>query len=297
MSTHLVIGSSGLVGCHLVAEAGLIGQSVVSADLQPLGDARHVDISRPGDAAGLIRAVAPTIVSLPAGMSHVDGCESDPATSWAINVAPLVDIVHACNEVGAHLVFFSSDYVFDGADGPYAEDDPVRPISVYGQHKVAAEHVIATQARSWLIVRTTVVYGTEPAGKNFVARLVSQLSDGREVMVPADQIGTPTSARGLAVAAVALAERGHVGVVNVAGPDLMDRYEFARLAAQAFGLPTSLLAPVTTESLGQIAPRPLRAGLISARVAQLGLSHALIPPQQGLDELAGTLTASGDPGS
>src|SRR6185369_7789495 len=120
-------------------------------------------------------------------------------------------------------------------------------------------------AAAWpgaLILRTTVVYGPEPQGKNFVYQLRKSLEAGRELRVPMDQVSSPTYNADLARASVELVERQCNGLWNVAGPDVINRYEFSRLAARAFGLDASLLKPVPTSELKQRAGRPLAAGLV-----------------------------------
>jgi dTDP-4-dehydrorhamnose reductase len=159
------------------------------------------------------------------------------------------------------MVFFSSDYVFDGVNGPYSEDDATHPISVYGETKLAAESFIRKILDDFLIIRTTIVYGCEELGKNFCYRLINTLKSGQRIRVPTDQIGTPTYAHNLSEVVIDLIENNRSGIYNVVGCDVADRYEFAKRVCAVFGLNEKLLIPVTTSELNQKAPRPLKAGL------------------------------------
>jgi dTDP-4-dehydrorhamnose reductase len=214
----------------------------------------------------LVNRLKPDVIYLPAALTNVDYCELHPESSYAVNVLGPHNVVHKASFLGTKIVFFSSDYVFDGVKGPYSEDAPVNPICTYGLHKVIAEHCVALQGQRHLIVRTTVVFGWERLGKNFVQRLIANLSRGESVPAPVDQIGSPTYAPDLAKAVVQLVEAGGEGLYHVVGSASASRYHLALAAAEAFGLDTSLIRPVTTDQLSPVAPRPLRAGMQTVRL-------------------------------
>jgi dTDP-4-dehydrorhamnose reductase len=273
--TALVIGASGLVGTALMRalrDAGVAAVGTYGAHAQP--GLRPLDVRDAAAVRACIADTAARVVYLPASLTNVDYCETHPDESMATNVDG-VRHVAAC---GVRVVYFSSDYVFAGDAGPYRESDPVCPISVYGRHKVLAEQTLDAGA---LILRTTVVYGPEAQGKNFVHRLVQTLREGKTMRVPADQIGSPTYAPNLGRAAVALERRGATGVYHLAGPERASRYDFARAAAITFGLDPAGLRPVTTAELGQDAARPLNAGMVCAK-AQAELSFPLVGYHEGL---------------
>jgi len=162
----------------------------------------------------------------------------------------------------ARFVYFSTDYVFDGRGGPYAEDDPPNPLSVYGRAKEEAERTL-TEAlgEAQLTVRTTWVFGPERQGKNFAYQLAKTLGAGRPLVCPSDQVSNPSYGPDVARAVIALTEEGRSGLVHVAGPDRIDRVRFARSLANAFGLDAGLIEARTTAELGQPAARPLDGGL------------------------------------
>lgn len=258
----LVVGASGLVGGFLLSALGRRGVPAAGTYARhPAPGLVHLDLLDRKELAAVLDRHRPAVVYCPAAEPNVELCEARPSETWLLNVGTAEALAAAAAARGIRVVYFSSDYVFDGERGPYLEDDPPSPISAYGRQKLAAERVIA-KVPSHVIVRTTVVYGWEPQQKNFVVRLVDRLRRGERMKVPADQLGSPTYAPNLADVAVALGQgRGHRGVFNVVGPEVLDRYAFAVLVARTFGLDERLLDAVSTESLHQLAARPLRAGL------------------------------------
>ncbi|MBE0670552.1 MAG: SDR family oxidoreductase [Anaerolineales bacterium] len=268
MNKHLVIGASGMVGEHLFTALRELGREAIATYNQTFfPSASHLNIIDKDKITELLKAVGPDIVHLPAALTNVDYCENHPQESYAINVAGVQNVVQAANGAGARLVYFSTDYIFDGKNGPYSEEAPANPISEYGRQKLEAEHYIALFAKDYLIIRTTVVYGWERQGKNFIYRLIKSLKEGMSVKVPVDQIGSPTYANNLAQIAISLAETSLRGVLNIAGSSLVNRYEFAKKAAQIFSLDENLILPVKTASLSQSAKRPMEAGLLTAKVS------------------------------
>jgi dTDP-4-dehydrorhamnose reductase len=134
-------------------------------------------------------------------------------------------------------------------------------------------------------VRTSGVFGDEPARKNFVCQLERSLRDGRPFIVPSDQLITPTYAPSLAVAVVSLLRTGANGIVHAAGPRILPRVEFAQMICVAFTLDPALIVPRPTTELGLAAPRPRRAGLADDKVRLL-LGRALMDPEEGPREMA-----------
>jgi len=286
MSRHLIIGASGQVGEHLALAASLAEfETLGTYYSHPVEGMQQLDIRNRSDVQSLLTTVRPAVVYLPASLTNVDYCEMHPEKGYAANVIGVCNVVQAVNDIGARLVYFSSDYIFDGKAGPYHEDDPANPICEYGQQKVIAEHYVALHACDYLIVRTTVVYGWERQRKNFVCRLLSALEAGNILRVPVDQVGNPTYTPNLAQAVIELVCSGAKGVYHVVGPERVNRYEFACEAARAFGLDASLVKGVPTCELGQVAPRPLNAGMVAKKAAN-ELKISLVGYKEGLTMMA-----------
>lgn len=229
----------------MIAVTGSTGQ-VGSALLRAIPGARGVpraDLDRLADADILVHCAA---------ITAVDWCEDHPAEARAVNV----DLTRRMARAAKHLIYLSTEYVFDGRGGPYGEDDPPNPLSVYGRTKLEGEEA-AREAPKWTIVRSTVIFSHAPGERNFLMQVLG----GRPMRVPRDQVSNPTLASNLAEAVAEIAGRGLAGVWNVVGSDRLNRYDFAMRIAKRFGLDASKLAPVETRELGQKAPRPLEAGL------------------------------------
>jgi dTDP-4-dehydrorhamnose reductase len=278
----LVIGASGQVGAALLDALRARGHEAVGTyahhaekGLTPLDVTDRAAVER------AVREARPDWVLCPAGLTHVDYCEEHPAEAFAINCEAASHAAREAGGAGAGFVFYSTEYVFDGEYGPYAEEDATRPLSVYGRSKREGERAVLAENARALVVRTTVVYGPDRQGKNFVCQLKRNCRSGQGMRIPVDQVSSPTYNVDLAQATVELCERDLRGVYHLAGDGVLDRFAFARLACEVFGLDPSGLTPVTTAALGQKAPRPLKGGLSIAKARGV-LATPLRSPEAGL---------------
>lgn len=267
MKRLLVVGATGFIGSYLLKRFSIGGWEVIGSYFtHPERGFFYMDITNASETLNVFRKISPNVVCLSAANPNVDYCEEHPSETEKINVEGTKNVALACREIGAKLVYFSSDYVFDGTSGPYGEEDIPNPISVYGRQKLASERIIMDILNDYIIARITVVYGWENRGKNFIERLSRFLEDRKEVKVSMDQIGSPTYVENLADMIFALVETKASGVFNVCGSDLMSRYEFACRAAQICGWDTSYIKPVSTAELRQRASRPLNAGMKTDKI-------------------------------
>ena len=284
----LVIGGTGLVGGSLLrAMPRTFHITMGTYQSRPTEGMRPLDITDGVAVKALVNEFRPTVIFLAAALTAVDYCETHEDEARRLNVAGAEAVAKAAAIVQAKLVYFSTEYVFDGTAGPYDEDAPVSPQGVYALTKLDAERVIQATSPESLIIRTTVVFDWDPGSKNFAMQVWEKLRAGESMRVPNDQIGNPTLARYLATASVRLAERAVHGVVNVVGADRVPRSEFAVRLAHGLDLDPGLIEPVSTSSLNQIAPRPLAAGLRTEKAAGL-----LREPPPTLDEEIALFVAS-----
>jgi dTDP-4-dehydrorhamnose reductase len=285
----LVIGASGQVGAALMRALRERGHDAIGTYAHHGADGLGaLDVTDRGAVERAIEDARPDWVLCPAGLTHVDYCEEHPADAFAINRDGPLEAARLAQRAGAGFVFYSTEYVFDGVQGPYAEDDPVRPLSAYGRSKWEGERAVVDEIPRAVVVRTTVVYGPDRQEKNFVYQLIRNCRGGQPMRIPADQISSPTYNEDLAHATVELCERDLHGVYHLAGDGILDRFAFARLACEVFELDPSKLTPVDTSTLGQKAPRPLRAGLLIAKARAL-LHTPLRSPESGLRAMRAAL--------
>lgn len=259
----LVVGATGQIGQQMMRSLGDRALPTTRSVNTP-GGWLHLDLAELTTPAAvdllLCGRELSTIYCL-GGFTNVDGCEDDQDLAYATNCRGPAMLASAARVRGIPFVYFSTEYVFDGNDGPYQENSPANPLSVYGKSKWQGELAVLQAYSDALILRTTVVYGPDSGEKNFVYSLMRNLSAGRTMRVPEDQVSTPTYNRDLAATTLALVERKATGIFHVCGPERMGRLEFARSVAGHLGLDSRLLDGRPTSALGQRALRPLSAGL------------------------------------
>src|SRR4051812_11428263 len=143
-----------------------------------------------------VKAFAPDVIVHCGALTHVDYCETHEEESYTQTVQSTKNIIKVANDCGARMVYLSTDYVFDGTAGPYLEDAPINPLSIYGHHKLQAEQNVLSDAPQPLVLRVTNVYGDEARGKNFIVRIMQQCKDGVKLTLklPYDQYANPTNA-------------------------------------------------------------------------------------------------------
>lgn len=268
--TTLIIAASGLVGRSLMDRLSKSGAAPVGTYAnRPSAGLRHLDITDASQLADCITALRPQTIYLTSALTHVDYCEDHEEVARRINVLGPRRVAEEARRTGAKLVFYSTEYIFDGADGPYDEDAAPNPLSVYGRTKLEAENVIRGILEDALILRTTVVFGWDQQSINFAMQIYDRVQKGLEMTIPADQLSSPTWAGYLADVSVRLMESGVSGVVNVVGRDTVSRTEFARSLVKLFGGKPERVIPVSTASLRQKAARPLRGGLRTEKLRDL----------------------------
>jgi len=267
---ELVIGASGLAGQSLIRALRQRSHNVVGTYAsRPRDGLRLLDFTDAAQIRDCFAALQPKTIYLAGALTHVDYCEEHPEEAQRRNLDAPKRIAQEAAQLGAKLIFYSTEYVFDGKNGPYDEEAGPRPLSVYGKTKWDAEEAIRDLCADALIIRTTILYGWDCESLNFAMQIYQRVKSGAEMTIPSDQIGNPTLVDYLAEASIDLVQRNVSGVVNVVGKDLLPRSEFARALVKNFGGNPERVIPVTTASLRQKAARPLRGGLRTEKVTRL----------------------------
>ncbi len=216
----------------------------------------------------------PSIVLNAAAFHKVERCETEPALALATNESGARNVARAAATGDARCIFVSTDYVFDGTSGlPYAEDDPVSPISMYGRSKVAGERAVLESASDALVIRTSGLFGhagSSGKGGNFVETIIAKAENDETISVVDDQVFSPTSTRDLAERILLLAE-GHVpaGIYHATNDGQCSWYELARMTLDQAGLPADL-SPTRTDPNGPVR-RPPFSVLLDSKGMALGL--------------------------
>ena len=234
----------------------------------------------------IINTTAPDILINLAAMTNVDACELNPKLAGEINVAGLQ---HICDSFKGKIIHLSTDYVFDGTSGPYKEDDPLNPISIYGKTKLASEHILLEKDIKNLVIRGNVLYDYSPhTSASFLNWVVSSLKGNQEIKVVEDQFNNPTWTRSMSDIIELSIENDLEGIIHWGDSVHISRYEFAKLIAKKFSLNESLIKPVLTSELNQPARRPLQSGLSTEKLVNM---LDIIPPSidDCLDEIIKTI--------
>lgn len=209
----------------------------------------------------------PDVIVHCGAMTHVDLCESQPEESYQKTVQSTINVIALARQCGARMVYLSTDYVFDGKEGPYREDAAVNPLSVYARHKLEAEQLTLKEVPEALVLRVTNIYGDEERGKNFVARIIEQCKAGQKLTLklPYDQFASPTNAYDIARAMYVLLRDRKSGIYHIGSTDYMNRVALALRVLQYFPGAAYDLIPMNTEALNQPAARPLYGGFVTAK--------------------------------
>lgn len=242
----------------LTGARGLLG-----TELTEVVGRRHLVIGLSRDACDVtsptvpetLSALHPDLVIHAAAYTDVDGCERDPERAFRINGEGTGRVAAACRQLRVPLLYFSTDYIFDGAKGaPYHEDDPPNPLSVYGRSKWEGEVQVRRHLEEYFIVRTAWLYGR--SGRSFVRTILEQARGGKTLRVVDDQIGSPTSGADLAEGVLELIEKAPFGVYHLTNSGHCTRFAFAQAILVEAGLSGVTLLPISSRELHRPAPRP-----------------------------------------
>jgi len=267
----LVTGARGQLGTDLV--------QLLSGSYEVIGvDIDEVDIRDDSRVSPLIQSVRPDIVLHSAAFTDVDGCESDRRAAEAVNVDGTYNIARSCRDIGARMVFYSTDYVFAGdKDSPYVETDPTDPRTVYGMTKLQGERKVAELLEDHAILRIAWLYGAH--GKNFVKTMVRlgeqqlRAKDAGETVQPLkvvdDQRGNPTWTVEVALQTAKIIESGLTGIIHCTAEGETSWYSFARTLFEQLHMDVQL-RPCATREFPRPAPRPARSSLENQRLKESG---------------------------
>lgn len=243
------------------------------------------DITNREQVKRIVYDFCPDYIVNAAAFTNVDKSETEREQAWKVNVKAVEYIAEAARVIDAHLIHISSDYVFNGKNGPYSENAMPNPIGYYGRTKLASENALKISGTIYTILRTNVLYGTAPDSRpDFVKWVVESLRNKKNIRIVTDQVNNPTFIDDLVQGISKIIEFGRTGIYHIGGREFLSRFEFTNIIADYFHLDKSLVTPITTEELNQRARRPLKSGLITLKAeTELGYKPHLIP--EALEEM------------
>ena len=296
MKKILVTGSNGLLGQKLVklildkGEFELIATSRGEnriADLYPSMQYYGLDICNEMEVNKLLDDLKPEYVINTAAMTNVDLCETEKENCWDLNVNSVQYLINACKKNNSHLIHLSTDFIFDGEDGPYDEEAIANPVSYYGESKLEAEKLLKASSCDWAILRTVLVYGIshDMSRSNIILWVKESLENGKEIKVVNDQWRTPTLAEDLAMGCYLTVQKNARGVFNISGKDFLSPYEMAVKTADYFGLDKGLMEEVDGSVFTQTAKRPPKTGFLLDKAVK-ELNYSPVSFEEGIKVLA-----------
>lgn len=293
----LVLGANGQVGFELLTALAPLGEVIgaTRSGRLPGGSAcERADLGAPASLADLVDRIGPDVVINAAAYTAVDRAEDEPEAAWAANAEAPTRLASTCARVGARLIHYSTDYVFDGhSRRPWRESDPVAPLGEYGRSKRAGEEgVMASGGRHW-IFRTSWVYGAR--GNNFLRTMLRLGAERDHLRVVADQTGSPTPSRLVAAATAAALARGgpERGLWHMTCSGSTTWHGFAealfRGAVAAGLLPRApLIEPIASTDWPTRAHRPMYSCMDISRL-HADFDLRLQSWERGLDQVIGEL--------
>lgn len=273
MKKLLLTGAGGFLGWHLC--------QLTQADWEVYGTFHSRAVEMPGvrlfpidltdfeSVKQFVQAVQPDAIIHTAALSSPNACESDPDTSYRINVLASCNLAGLSADAGIPCVFTSSEQVFDGSKPPYREADPVCPINRYGEHKAAAEAGMQERCPDAIICRMPLMFGAAPTAKSFIQPWTETLRTGGSIHLFTDEIRNPVSGYAAAQGILIALEKAS-NILHLGGKERLSRYAIGCLLAEALGVPATQLNPCRQKDVRMTAPRPLDASLDSSLAFSLG---------------------------
>jgi len=264
----LVIGCSGQLGKDMVRILSETGHVVSATDFPA------INVADPAGVDAVVKDSSAEVIVNCAAFTAVDACETRRDEAYAVNAAGTGHIARSALDVGARVIHFSTDYVFDGdKNTPYIESDAVNPRSQYGKSKLEGERLLASIAPDHVILRVAWLYGVH--GNHFIkkikARALSIKGTGQPLRVVTDEIGTPTYTVDVCRQTLRLLQGGARGILHCTSEGYCSRFEFAQEIIKAYGLNIPLV-PCTSKEFILPAPRPAYSVLENKRLKELGIN-------------------------
>ena len=275
----LIIGASGVLGSRLHNDAIKKKWNVLGTycSHERVG-LSYLDVRDKNSLEKVFNFFKPEVVVMAGGITDVDLCTLKPKLAEDVNIKGTLNMVKEIKEYGSKLVYVSTDYIFDGENGPYKENNKPNPINIYGKTKLEAENIIRSKLKDNLIVRTAQLYGALHlrggqnallAGgevkvvqtNNFTIKIIHNMQNNKKVYAADDLYSTPTYSGSLSDILIKLIEKNSEGIYHGTGAEFLSRYDYVNKIADMFELDKGLIQRVKLKDLKLKAKRPRKGGL------------------------------------
>ncbi|MFT4603184.1 MAG: dTDP-4-dehydrorhamnose reductase [Arenicella sp.] len=291
----LITGSNGLLGQKIVAQLLKANRSFIATSRGanrnsdcPEKNYRPLDITNLEELKTFFENEEVSSIINTAAMTNVDACEEDEENCRRINVQGVQNLYDFTSSLGLkHLIHVSTDFVFDGENGPYKEEDKRNPLSIYATSKRDSEDILINgKDDNWSILRTIIVFGqgNNLSRSNIVLWAREVLKDGKELTIVDDQFRSPTWADDLAWACIAAIEQEAKGVFHISGPETFSIYELVSRIAKFYELDPKAVTAISSSTLNQKAKRPPKTGFDISKARNI-LGYKPLTFEESLSQL------------
>ena len=300
--TLLITGATGFLGQYLIGAArkrwrvaGTFHRTRREDAERLLAgiDSGKIDLTDFRDVRDMLDAVRPKAVIHTAALADPNYCEQHPEESLRVNLQATVNLAGLCGDRRIPFIFTSTDLVFDGTHAPYAEDGPVSPLNLYGEHKALAEQSALDRYDEAAICRMPLLFGFSANGRvPFFQRMAAEFQAGRPMTLFGDELRTPVSGAVAAAALLLVAASGLEditvnpkemervrGILHLGGRESLSRYEMGLQMLDILGLPPSLAEPISFRDVPAVAARAADVSLDSSRAYALGFDPPTVRRQ------------------
>jgi len=273
----LITGASGLLGKAIYDAMYKKHETVGTYAKRERKNFELLNIDEIDSVRSLVQRINPEVIIHTAGLTNADYCEEHREEAYKTNVIGTANIVQVCKESGAKLVYVSSDFVFDGKENNYSEENSPNPLNFYGYTKLEGERLTRKNLEDYLIIRPAILYGD--GEKNFISSLVQKLTNGKKVVLDDEIIKYPTLTDDVARLVKNLLESKAKGIYNISGEEAVTKYRWGIKIAQFYNLPQELIERNNSESS---AKRPKNVRLENKKIKEFGFDFLAKNVSEGI---------------
>lgn len=292
MQTVLVTGANGFIGYYIVNQLLQKDYKVIATGkgscrlpfTHPCFTYQTLDFTQEQAVKEMLIQTKPDIIIHGGAISKPDVCEEDKDLAYNINVTGTQLLLQYAMLVKSFFVFISTDFVFNGEQEVYTEEDAPEPVNYYGETKWLAEKAVQNYPFSWSIVRPVLVYGKPVCGRqNILTNVAAALQKGESLHIYTDQQRTPTYVEDLVRGITTIVDKKATGIFHMSGEDVLSPYDMAVSVAHYLGLNKNLISPATAQTFSQPAKRPPKTKFNLAKAKQQ-LQYTVTPFGKGLQK-------------